>query len=103
MMKRNITDKELRELLREGDPEKTSLLNLEGGSLYENYYVTNIEDLPYNSVLCCYVWEIGDIEWYLHERFIAPVNRGESIFEDKEVMKRAVKLIEDGFEPKEEN
>lgn len=96
-MKKKITDQELKEILREGDPEKTSLLNLEGGSLYENYYLCNIEDLPYNKVLCCYVWEIGDIEWYLHERFIAPSNPKKSIFEDKEVMKRAVKLIEDGF------
>ena len=58
---KNITDEELKEILRDGDPEKTSILNLEGGSLYENYYLCNLEDLPYNTVLCCYVWEIGDI------------------------------------------
>ena len=98
---KKIPDEELKELLRVGDPDKTSILNREGGSLYEDYYVTNIEDLPYNTVLCCYVWEIGDIEMYLHDEYVA---RGTlPILEDKEVMARAVQLIHEGFKPKEEN
>jgi len=100
-MKRNITDQELKEFLRVGDPDKTSILNREGGSLYLDYYVTNIEDLPYNTVLCCYVWEIGDIEDYLYEEYVCRDDN--CILKDDAVMKRAVQLIHEGFKPKEDN
>lgn len=95
MKKKIITDEELREFLRVGDPDKTTIITCDGGSLYIDYCSVDLEDLPYNKVLCAYTWGLGDIEMYLYEEYIC--REDDCILEDKEVMKRAVKLIEDGF------
>ena len=94
---KKITDKELKELLAVGDGEEIAILTMSGGSLYEEYEVIRPSRLQYNNVLKCHVDYIGDIEWYLHERFIAQ-SEGKSIFENKEVMRRAIQLIEKGFD-----
>lgn len=96
MKMKKISDEELKEFLRVGDPEKKTIITCDGGSLYIDYCMVNLEDLPYNKVLCAYVWGLGDIEMYLYEEYICKDD--DSILEDKEVMKRAVQLIEEGFE-----
>lgn len=98
MKMKKITDEELRKMLAVGDGEETVILTMSGGSLYEEYEEIRVGRLDYNNVLKCHVHRLGDIEWYLHETFLAYADPGDCILEDKEVMKRAVDLIEQGWE-----
>lgn len=101
MKMKKISNEELKEFLRVGDPEKKTIITCDGGSLYIDYCMVNLEDLPYNKVLCAYVWGLGDIEMYLYEEYVC--RDDDCILKDKEVMQRAVDLIEQGFEPEEDN
>ena len=101
MKMKKISDEELKEFLRVGDPEKKTIITCDGGSLYIDYCMVNLEDLPYNKVLCAYVWGLGDIEMYLYEEYVC--RDDDCILKDKEVMQRAIDLIEQGFEPEEDN
>lgn len=96
MKMKKISDEELKEFLRVGDPEKKTIITCDGGSLYIDYCMVNLEDLPYNKVLCAYVWGLGDIEMYLYEEYVCRDDN--CILKDKEVMKRAIKLIEEAFD-----